>query len=62
VTRRMRRGRRKGGIIRWTSCLRQVVGVNGARHVVFTGGEPMLAPGLAELAGRLKARGMAHHD
>ncbi len=30
----------------------------GARHVVVTGGEPMIAPGMVELTGELKARGM----
>jgi 7-carboxy-7-deazaguanine synthase len=29
-----------------------------ARHVVLTGGEPMIAPGIVELADRLRARGM----
>ena len=29
-----------------------------ARHVVLTGGEPMLAPGIAELSHRLRERGM----
>jgi 7-carboxy-7-deazaguanine synthase len=29
-----------------------------ARHVVLTGGEPMIAPGIAELAGRLRERGI----
>ncbi|HVW86274.1 MAG TPA: 7-carboxy-7-deazaguanine synthase QueE [Bryobacteraceae bacterium] len=29
-----------------------------ARHVVLTGGEPMIAPGIAELAGRFRERGM----
>ncbi|MEK0446213.1 MAG: hypothetical protein RLZZ142_146 [Verrucomicrobiota bacterium] len=29
----------------------------GARHVVLTGGEPMLAPGLPELAARLRSEG-----
>jgi len=30
----------------------------GARHVVITGGEPMIAPGIAELTRRFHARGM----
>jgi 7-carboxy-7-deazaguanine synthase len=29
-----------------------------ARHVVLTGGEPMIAPGIVELSERLRARGM----
>ncbi len=29
-----------------------------ARHVVLTGGEPMIAPGIAEVARRLRERGM----
>ncbi len=29
-----------------------------ARHVVITGGEPMIAPGVAELSERLRARGL----
>lgn len=29
-----------------------------ARHVVLTGGEPMLAPGMPELSGRFRERGM----
>jgi 7-carboxy-7-deazaguanine synthase len=29
-----------------------------ARHVVLTGGEPMIAPGIAELSERLRERGM----
>lgn len=32
---------------------------DGPRHVVLTGGEPMLLPGIAELARRLRSRG--HH-
>ncbi len=32
---------------------------DGPRHVVLTGGEPMLVPAIAELARRLRARG--HH-
>lgn len=35
----------------------EVTRFEGARHVVFTGGEPMLAPGLPELAARLKTAG-----
>ncbi len=35
----------------------EVTRFEGARHVVFTGGEPMLAPGLPDLAARLKAAG-----
>jgi 7-carboxy-7-deazaguanine synthase len=31
---------------------------SSARHVVLTGGEPMIAPGLAELSNRLRERGM----
>ncbi|MEI6712265.1 MAG: 7-carboxy-7-deazaguanine synthase QueE [Verrucomicrobiota bacterium] len=34
-----------------------VVALESAKHVVFTGGEPMLAPELPELARRLKAEG-----
>lgn len=30
----------------------------GARHVVVTGGEPMIAPGVGELTRRFRARGM----
>ena len=30
----------------------------GARHVVLTGGEPLIAPGIAELARTLRTRGM----
>ena len=30
----------------------------GARHVVLTGGEPMIAPGIVELSERLRERGM----
>jgi 7-carboxy-7-deazaguanine synthase len=30
----------------------------GAKHVVVTGGEPMIAPGVAELTARLRALGM----
>ena len=30
----------------------------GARHVVITGGEPMIAPGVGELSQRFRARGM----
>lgn len=30
----------------------------GARHVVITGGEPMIAPGIGELTRRLRGRGM----
>jgi len=30
----------------------------GARHVVLTGGEPMIAPGIAELSQRFQERGM----
>jgi 7-carboxy-7-deazaguanine synthase len=30
----------------------------GARHVVLTGGEPMIAPGIAELSRRFQERGM----
>lgn len=29
-----------------------------ARHAVLTGGEPMIAPGIVELSGRLKQRGL----
>src|SRR5438132_10244861 len=29
-----------------------------ARHVVVTGGEPMIAPGIVELTERLRARGL----
>jgi len=29
-----------------------------AKHAVLTGGEPMIAPGIADLSGRLHARGM----
>src|SRR5215218_3673767 len=35
------------------------VGEYGARHVVLTGGEPMIMPEIVELCDRLKARG--HH-
>jgi 7-carboxy-7-deazaguanine synthase len=35
------------------------VGAFGARHVVLTGGEPMIMPEIVELCERLKARG--HH-
>jgi 7-carboxy-7-deazaguanine synthase len=35
----------------------EVIRFEGAMHVVFTGGEPMLAPGLPDLAARLKAAG-----
>jgi 7-carboxy-7-deazaguanine synthase len=31
---------------------------SAARHVVLTGGEPMIAPGIVELSERLSARGM----
>jgi 7-carboxy-7-deazaguanine synthase len=34
----------------------QVATYESARHVVLTGGEPMIAPGLAELSHRLRAR------
>lgn len=34
-----------------------VTAERGPRHVVLTGGEPMIAPGMAELAGRLRAEG-----
>jgi 7-carboxy-7-deazaguanine synthase len=30
----------------------------GARHVVLTGGEPMIAPGIAELSAQFRERGM----
>src|SRR5580704_13562166 len=29
-----------------------------ARHVVITGGEPMIAPGIVELSNRLRQRGL----
>lgn len=38
--------------------LRRVTGFASARHVVLTGGEPMIAPGIAELSLRLRALGM----
>ncbi len=31
---------------------------SAARHIVLTGGEPMIAPGIAELSQRLRERGM----
>src|SRR5215472_2293063 len=31
---------------------------HSARHVVLTGGEPLIAPGIAELAAKLGERGM----
>src|SRR3954447_26154460 len=34
------------------------VAVHPARHVVVTGGEPMIAPDIVALTGRLRARGM----
>jgi 7-carboxy-7-deazaguanine synthase len=36
----------------------QAVKYSAARHVVLTGGEPMIAPGIVELSERLSARGM----
>ena len=40
----------------------EVIGRAGAyaaaRHVVLTGGEPMIAPGIADLAARFRARGL----
>jgi 7-carboxy-7-deazaguanine synthase len=38
--------------------LNRAAGFAGARHVVLTGGEPMIAPGIAELSERLHDRGM----
>jgi len=38
--------------------LAQVAGFEPARHVVLTGGEPMIAPGIMELAARLRERGL----
>lgn len=36
----------------------QVSGYRAARHVVLTGGEPMIAPGIVELSQRFRALGM----
>jgi len=38
--------------------LAQVDQYRGARHVVVTGGEPMIAPEIVELTGKLRARGL----
>jgi 7-carboxy-7-deazaguanine synthase len=38
--------------------LERANGYKAARHVVLTGGEPMIAPGIVELSERLRARGM----
>jgi 7-carboxy-7-deazaguanine synthase len=38
--------------------LRRAGEYGAARHVVLTGGEPMIAPGIAELSERFRARGM----
>ena len=38
--------------------LTRTAGYSAARHVVLTGGEPMLAPGIAELAQRYRELGM----
>jgi 7-carboxy-7-deazaguanine synthase len=36
----------------------QVTAFSAARHVVITGGEPMIAPGVAELSEKLRARNL----
>jgi 7-carboxy-7-deazaguanine synthase len=38
--------------------LDRAAGFQVARHVVLTGGEPMIAPDIAELSGRFRERGM----
>jgi 7-carboxy-7-deazaguanine synthase len=36
----------------------RAIAFEGARHVVLTGGEPMIAPGIVELSKRFRERGM----
>lgn len=38
--------------------VRRATGFSAAKHVVLTGGEPMIAPGILELAQQLRDRGM----
>lgn len=38
--------------------VRRATGFSAAKHVVLTGGEPMIAPGIVELAQQLRDRGM----
>lgn len=41
-----------------TQALLERVAASGAKNIVLTGGEPLLQPGLPELAGALRARGL----
>jgi 7-carboxy-7-deazaguanine synthase len=48
----------EGGELGVDAILDRASQFEAARHVVLTGGEPMIAPGIVELSARFRARGM----
>src|SRR5262249_54099854 len=48
----------EGSDLRPEEILARVADHPAARHVVLTGGEPMIVPGIVELSEKLRARGM----